>query len=321
MQTVLVTGGAGFIGSNLVEALLRQKFKVICVDNFDDTYDPKFKRQHIAPFRKNKNFILKKVDIRDLKKMRSIFKKEKPKYVAHLAAKADTRDAVTNPYIYTSVNIEGSLNVLELCREFGVKQTVIASSGSVYGNNPNIPWVEDEKTDFPLSAYGATKKFVEMLSYTYHHNFGMNVVCLRYFNVYGENNRPNMVPYKWAHAILNGLELELSGTGERKRDFTYVKDVAEATVLALRSSLDYKIINVANSSPVSLKELLAVFEKVTGIKPIVRSRESHNASANEMYANSAEAQKVLGWKPKVSIEEGIEKLVIWFKQNRLGKSV
>ncbi len=319
-KTVLVTGGAGFIGSNLVEELLNQKFKVICVDNFDDTYDPKFKEQHIAPFKKNKNFVLYRSDIRDLAKMKSIFKKEKPKYVAHLAAKADTRDAVANPYIYTSVNIEGSLNILELAKEFNVKQTVVASSGSVYGNNPNIPWVEDEKTDFPLSAYGATKKFVEMLSYTYHHNFGMNIVCLRYFNVYGENNRPNMVPYKWAEAILNGWELELSGTGDRRRDFTYVKDVAEATVLAIQTPLTYKVINVANSSPVSLKELLSIFEKVTGIKANVKSRPSNNASANEMFANSEEAQKVLGWKPKVSIEEGITKLVAWFKENRLIKA-
>lgn len=318
-KTVLITGGAGFIGSNLVEELLNQKYRVICVDNFDDTYNPKYKKQHISPFVKNKNFKLYKTDIRDLTKMRSVFKKEKPKYVAHLAAKADTRDAVNNPFAYTSVNIEGSLNVLELCREFSIKQTVIASSGSVYGNNPNIPWIEDEKTDFPLSAYGATKKFVEMLSYTYHHNFGMNIVCLRYFNVYGENNRPNMVPYKWAEAILKGQQLEISGTGDRRRDFTYVKDVAEATALAIKTPLKYKILNVANSSPVSLKELLDVFEKVTGIKPNAKSRPSNNASVNEMYANSEEAQKVLGWKPKVSIEEGIEKLVIWFKKNRLGK--
>lgn len=319
METVLVTGGAGFIGSNLVGQLLKQKYRVICVDNFDDTYDPKFKEEHIAPFLYDKNFVLYRTDIRDLPAMRDIFEKEKPKYVAHLAAKADTRAAVKDPYAYVSVNVEGTLNILELSRDFSVKTVVLASSGSVYGNNPNIPWKEKENTDLPLSAYGATKKTVEMLAYTYHHNFGMNVICLRYFNVYGENNRPTMVPYKWAKAFLLGEEIELSGEGDRKRDFTYVGNIVSATILALTSSLKYEILNIANSRPVSLKELLSVFEKVTGAKPNVRSRPSHNASVNLMYADSTKAQKLLGWKSEVSIEEGITKLVAWFRSNRLKK--
>ena len=318
-KTVLLTGGAGFIGSNLIEKLLHQKYRVICIDNFDSTYNPKFKIEHIAPFLQNKNFVLHITDIRDLEALRAIFEKEKPTYVAHLAAKADTREAVNNPYDYISVNIDGTLNILELSRDFSVKKVVLASSGSVYGNNPNTPWKEEENTDFPLSAYGATKKATEMLAYTYHHNFEMNIICLRYFNVYGENNRPNMVPYKWAAAIFSGKEVELSGEGTRKRDFTYVKDVVEATILALKSPLKYEILNIANSHPVSLKELLAVFEKVTGIKPKVHSRPSHNASANEMYADSAKAKKLLGWKPKVSIEEGTAKLVSWFREKRLEK--
>ena len=195
--------------------------------------------------------------------------------------------------------------------------TVVASSGSVYGNNPNIPWKEDEKTDWPLSAYGVTKKAVEMLAYTYHHNFGMNVVCLRYFNVYGENNRPGMVPYKWAKAFLTGGEIELSGEGTRKRDFTYVGDVVDATLLALESPLAYEIINIADSKPHSLADLLAVFEKVTGISPQVRKRPSHPASVNEMYADSSKAKELLGWEPKVFLEEGITRLVAWFRANRL----
>ncbi|MFZ2621029.1 MAG: NAD-dependent epimerase/dehydratase family protein [Minisyncoccia bacterium] len=321
MKTVLVTGGAGFIGSNLVSELLKRKYRVVCVDNFDGTYSPEFKESHVAPFVSNTNFGLFRVDICDLEKMRSIFEKEKPVYVVHLAAKADTRDAVKNPYIYISVNVNGTTNILELSKKFSVKKVVLASSGSVYGNNPNIPWKEEENTDLPLSAYGATKKTTEMLAYTYHHNFDMNVVCLRYFNVYGENNRPNMVPYKWAKAFLNNEEIELSGEGTRKRDFTYVGDVVEATVLAMEAPIKYEILNIANSQPVSLKELISVFEKITGMKPNVKSRPSHNASVNEMYADSMKAQKLLNWKPKVSIEEGISKLVSWFRQNRMEKSV
>lgn len=318
-ETVVVTGGAGFIGSNLVEELLNQKYKVVCVDNFDETYSPKFKVEHVSPFLRNKNFVLYPTDIRNLEEMRLIFEKERPKYIVHLAAKADTREAVVNPYGYLSVNMNGTLNILELAKDFGVKKTVIASSGSVYGNNTNIPWKEEENTDFPLSAYGVTKKSVEMLAYTYHHNFGMEMVCLRYFNVYGENNRPNMVPYKWAEAFLSGEEIEISGTGTRKRDFTYVKDVVDATILALKSPLKFEILNIANSRPVSLRKLLGVFEKVTAIKPRVRSRPSHRASVNEMYADSTKAKKLLHWKPKVSIEEGIERLVLWFRKYRLKK--
>ena len=321
METVLVTGGAGFIGSNLILELLKQKYRVVCVDNFDDTYKLKFKEEHISPFLKNKNFVLYRVDICDMESLRSVFEKEKPVYIVHLAAKADTRDAVKNPYIYISVNIFGTLNILELSKEFGLKRVVMASSGSVYGNNRNLPWKEEENTDLPLSAYGATKKTTEMLAYTYHHNFGMNIICLRYFNVYGENNRPSMVPYKWAEAFLCGKEIELSGEGTRKRDFTYVGDVVNATILAITSSLQYEILNIANSQPVSLKELLLVFEKITGLKANVCSRPSHKASVNEMYADSTKAQKLLNWKPEVSIEEGISKLVTWFRENRLKKSV
>ena len=317
MKIVLVTGGAGFIGSNLIGELLNQKYRVICVDNFDSNYDPKFKEKHISPFLRSRNFVLYRADTRDLNLLRTVFEKEKPTFVAHLAAKVDTREEVTHPYDYISVNIDGTLNILELSRDFSVKKIVLASSGSVYGNNPNIPWKEEDNTDFPLSAYGATKKIAEMLSYTYHHNFGINTICLRYFNVYGENNRPNMLPYKWASAFLNRKEVELSGEGTRKRDFTYVKDVVDATILALTSSLKYEILNVANSQPVSLKDLLVVFEKVTGIKPNVYSRPSHQASVNEMYADSSKTQKLLDWKPKISIEEGISRLIAWFRQNRL----
>jgi nucleoside-diphosphate-sugar epimerase len=317
MKTVLVTGGAGFIGSNLVDELLKEGYRVVCVDNFDDTYEPAFKEQHIAPFLNNDNFALYRIDIQNESDLRGVFEKEKPEYVAHLAAKADTRDAVKNPRVYLAVNMNGTLNVLELCREYGVKMTVVASSGSVYGNNPNIPWKEEENTNFPLSAYGVTKKAVEMLAYTYHHNFGMNIICLRYFNVYGENNRPSMLPYKWTKAFLAGEEIELSGEGTRRRDFTYVGDAVRGTILALKSNIGYEIFNLGNSNPASLKELLEVFEKVTGKTLPVRKRESHNASVNEMFADITKAEKLLGWQPAIPLEEGITKLVSWFRENRL----
>lgn len=317
MKTVLVTGGAGFIGSNLVGELLTRGYRVVCVDNFDDTYELSYKEGNIASFLNNKNFVLERVDIRDREAMREIFEKEKPMYVVHLAAKADTRGAVKIPHVYTSVNIEGTLNMFELACEYGVENFVMASSSSVYGNTPRLPWRETEVADRPLSPYGATKRATELLAHTYHHNFGMNITCLRYFNAYGERNRPGMVPYLWTKALLNDDEIELSGNGVRKRDYTYVGDVVRGTILAMEKPLGFEILNIGNSSPVSLRELLSVFEKVLGVTARVRSRPSHSASVEDTYADVSKAKELLGWEPSVSIEEGIQKLIAWFRTNRL----
>ena len=318
METVLVTGGAGFIGSNLCGALLGQGYRVVCVDDFSgDLYDPKFKREHLNSLSNNDNFVLYENNISDLDALRNIFAKEKPDYVAHLAARANVRNAVKDPYPYVDVNVTGTLNVLELCRDFEVKNVVVASSGSVYGDNPHVPWREDEGADKPVSPYGATKRASELLAYTYHRNFGLNVTCLRYFNAYGENNRPDLVPYIWTEALLTHKEIEISGDGSRKRDYTYVGDVVEATILAIKKPLGFEIINIGNSHPISLKELLTVFEKMTGVTAQVKSRPSNSISAEITYADISKARKLLDWEPKVGIEEGIEKLVSWFKENRV----
>ncbi|MCX6786440.1 MAG: GDP-mannose 4,6-dehydratase [Candidatus Kaiserbacteria bacterium] len=320
MKTVLVTGAAGFIGSNVSQTLLEEGYRVIGVDNFDDTYNPQFKEKQIAPFLNNPNFVLERVDIRDLPALTAVFEAEKPSYVVHLAAKADTRDAVQNPRLYISVNIDGTLNVLELCKEFAVANLIIASSSSVYGNSPNVPWREDENADRPLSPYGATKRAVEHLAHTYHHNFGMNIVCLRYFNVYGENNRPGMVPYMWTEKLLKGEEIEISGDGSRKRDYTYIGDIVRGTILAMEKPLGFEVINLGNHTPASLNELLAVFEKVIGTKAKVKSRPSHGASVEVTYADVSKAKELLGWEPHTSLEDGIIRLVAWFRSNRLEKS-
>lgn len=317
MKTVIVTGAAGFIGSNVVPQLLTEGYTVIGVDNFDDTYTPAFKESNVAPFSLHENFTLRRVDIRDLPTTKALFETHKPSYVIHLAAKADTRDAVDNPHIYTSVNIEGTLNILELCRAYPVKNLVIASSSSVYGNSPRVPWSEEEAADRPLSPYGATKRAVEMFAHTYHHNFNMPITCLRFFNAYGENNRPNMVPYIWAEKILSGNEVEISGDGSRKRDYTYIGDTVKAIVLAMQKPLGFEIINIGNHTPVSLNELRAAFEKVIGTTATVKSRPSHKASVEVTYANVDKAKKLLGWEPSVPLEEGISRLVAWMRANRI----
>jgi UDP-glucuronate 4-epimerase len=317
MKTVLVTGVAGFIGSNLVGGILEAGYKVVGIDSFDDTYDPRFKESHIAPFQVDANFTLHRVDIRDLPTMRVIFEEEKPTYVIHLAAKSDTRDAVQAPHLYLSVNIEGTLNILELCRVYRIANLIIASSSSVYGNTPHVPWQEDEPADRSLSPYGATKRAVELLAYTYHHNFNLNITCLRYFNAYGENNRPGMVPYIWMEKLLRGVEIEIWGDGSRKRDYTYVGDIARATILAMEQPLGFEIINIGSNAPVSLKELLAVIEKVIGTVAKVKSRPSHKAGVEVTHADIDKAKQLLGWAPEVPLEEGIGRLESWFRAHRL----
>ncbi|OHA17022.1 MAG: hypothetical protein A3C79_01935 [Candidatus Taylorbacteria bacterium RIFCSPHIGHO2_02_FULL_45_28] len=317
METVLITGGAGFIGSHVVRRLIDGGYRVVCVDNFNTIYNPAFKEQNVAPFLSLKSFRLERADIRDKAALKMTFEKENPAYIVHLAALGDTRNAVDNPGEYVDVNINGTLNLLELTREYKVKNIVMASSSSVYGNTPRFPWVESETADTPLSPYGATKRAAELFAYTYHHNFGLNITCLRFFNAYGENNRPGMVPYVWTEALLKGKEIEISGDGSRKRDYTYVGDVADATILAMNKPLGYEVLNIGNNKPVSLLELLAVLEKATGKSSTRRMRPSHSASVEITCADISKAKRLLGWEPKVPIEEGIRRLIAWFRENRL----
>lgn len=317
MKTVLVTGAAGFIGSNVVPLLLAEGYRVVGVDNFDDTYDPQYKEEHIASFESNANFELARIDIRDRAALMDLCAKTAPTYIVHLAAKADTRAAVGNPYPYLDNNIVGTTNVLEAAKDVGVENVVLASSSSVYGNDTQIPLQERATADHPISPYGATKRATELLAYAYHHNFGLPITCLRYFNAYGEHNRPNMVPYIWAQKLLRGEEIEMSGSGTRKRDYTYIGDTAAATVAALSKPLGFEVINIGNSSPVSLTQLLAVFEKVIGVKANVKERPSHKASVEETYADVTKAKELLGWEPVTPIEEGISRLVAWVRANRL----
>lgn len=317
MHTILVTGAAGFIGSHLAETLLQGGHRVIGIDNFDATYDRAFKEANLATFRDHPNFEFVEGDIRDRDVVKELFARTRPTHVAHLAAKADTRSAVIDPYPYIDTNITGTLHIFEEAKEYPVHNTVFVSSSSVYGNDTEIPWKESAVAAKPLSPYGATKRSVELLAHTYHHNFGMNITCLRYFNAYGERNRPGMVPYLWGLAILQQQPIALSGDGSRRRDYTYVGDTVDATIKALFMPLGYEIINIGNHSPLSLRELLVVFEQVIGTSAIVESRESHSASVESTYADVTKAKELLGWEPTTSIAEGIEKLVAWLRSNRL----
>ncbi|MDO8604236.1 MAG: GDP-mannose 4,6-dehydratase [bacterium] len=317
-QTVFVTGGAGFIGSNLIETLLKRKNvdRVVCVDNLDPFYDPAFKRENIKPFLKNEKFKFYKTDIRNFSALEKIFIKEVPTHVVHIAAKANARLSVKDPEEYETVNIHGTLNLLELSKDQKVKKFIFTSSSSVYGNSAKSPFSELSSTDFPLAPYGSSKKAGEVLAHTYAHNFKLPVVCLRLFNAYGERQRPDLVIYKWVENILKGKPIEMSGTGKRARDFTYVGDIVHAIELALSSKGSYEIFNIGNSKPVTLKKLLSLVEKALDKKAIAKSRPSHHASVESTFANTNKAKKVLGWEQQVSLEEGIMKFVKWLRENR-----
>lgn len=316
-ETVLVTGAAGFVGSILSRTLLDEGYAVAGVDNFDDTYERRFKEEQIAPCVGDPNFELAELDICNKDALFALLDRTKPARIIHLAAKADTRAAVDDPYPYIQNNIIGTLNIFEGSKRIGAVNTVFVSSSSVYGNSTEVPWSETSAADEPLSPYGATKRACELFAHAYHHNFGLNITCLRYFNVYGEHNRPGMVPYKWARALLRGEEIEISGKGERRRDYTYVGDTVRATILALKKPLGFEIINVGNNHPLSLRELLSVFEKVIGVEARVKERPSHKASVEETYADVSKAEKLLGWKPIMPVEEGIGRLVSWIREKRL----
>jgi UDP-glucuronate 4-epimerase len=318
-STILVTGGAGFIGSHVVDDLLKNKKweRVVVIDNLVLPVEGEDKKVNIRHNLANPKLIFHEADINNKSVVESIFKDELPSVVVHLAAIADTRNAVLEPQKYLDTNISGTLNLLEACKDIGVEKMIFFSSSSVYGNKNKAPFKENSLTDFPVSPYGASKKGGEILAHTYNHNFGLPIFVFRIFNAYGPRMRPNLVLYKWVKNILAGKEVEMSGKGVRKRDYTYVGDIVDAVNKAINKKTTFEVLNIGNSSPVALKDLLKKTEKVLGIKAKVVTRPSHKASVEKTHADTKKAKKVLGWKPQTKFEDGIRKFVEWYKENKV----
>src|SRR4030042_1448786 len=243
----LVTGGAGFIGSHLVERLLAEGNRVIGLDNFDNFYDPALKRRNLTRALQNPKLRLVEGDLRDEGILEKVFREEKIEIVAHLSARAGVRPSIQNPLLYADVNIRGTLNLLEACKKHGVRRLVFASSSSVYGNNPKIPFAEDDPVDNPISPYAATKKAGELICYTYHHLYGIDVACLRYFTVYGPRQRPEMAIHQFTRLIPQDKKISLFGDGSSRRDYTYIDDAIEETMGALFQEHGYEIYNIGDS--------------------------------------------------------------------------
>jgi len=312
---ILVTGCAGFIGSHVAEALLLRGDTVIGIDNINDYYDPAKKEKNLEILKKHKKFVFYKEDIRNYDNLKRIFIRENPDKVVHLAARAGVRASIQNPLLYQEVNIRGTLNLLELAKNSKAKSFVFASSSSVYGNQEKTPFSEDDDVSTPISPYAATKRAGELLCYTYHHIYNTSITCLRFFTVYGPRGRPDMAPYKFTKLIIEGKPVPRYGDGTTKRDYTYITDIVKGVIAAIDKELSFEIINLGNNKPVMLNDFIRVIEEATHRKAIIKEMPMQPGDVNITYADIRKAQRLLGYQPETSIEEGMKKFVEWYEKD------
>ena len=310
---ILVTGGAGFIGFHVTKALLDRGESVIIVDNFNDYYDPKIKYNRIKQIKRHKNLVVYKKDISNYREMEKIFRKHKFDKICHLAAQAGVRYSLKDPFRYEIWNNLGTLNLLELCRKFKIKDFVYASSSSVYGGNKKIHFSEKDNVDSPISFYAATKKANELYAHVYHHLYGLNCTGLRFFIVYGPWGRPDMAAYKFVRAIEEGKPIEVYNYGNMKRDFTYVSDIVKGILAAIDKPFGYEIFNLGNNRPVELNKFIGLIEKELGKKAERKMMPMQQGDVPATYADIRKAKKMLGFEPKINIEQGVKKFVEWYK--------
>jgi len=310
---ILLTGCAGFIGWKVAEKLLQEGHEVVGVDNLNDYYDPALKRWRLAQLREFGGFRFYRVDIENYEALKVIFQDNSFDAVINEAARAGVRYSLRDPWVYMRTNAYGTLNLLELMREFGVGKMVLASTSSLYAGQ-KMPFREDLPVNTPISPYAASKKAAEVTAYTYHYLYGLDVSVVRYFTVYGPAGRPDMSVFRFIYSIMKGDPVELYGDGSQSRDFTYVDDIADGTVRALKP-VGYEIINLGNSNPHSLKEMIGIVEDLTGGKLEVVRKEFHRADLKATWADTEKARKLLGWKPETPLTEGLERTVRWFREN------
>ncbi|HJQ34515.1 MAG TPA: GDP-mannose 4,6-dehydratase [Pyrinomonadaceae bacterium] len=316
MRNVLVTGGAGFIGSHLVARLLGEGgWRVVVLDDFNDFYEPALKRRNVAPYEGREDFRLHEADIRDRAALEEVFEATRFDVIVHLAARAGVRPSLAEPVLYTETNINGTVNLLEAARAHGVRQFVFGSSSSVYGENEKVPFAEEDPVFKPISPYAATKAAGELLCHTYSHLFGLRCVALRFFTVYGARQRPDLAIHKFARLISAGQPIPVFGDGTTRRDYTYVDDI----ISGVRAAMDYEasayeVFNLGESRTVSLSELIALLERELGRKAVVDRQPPQPGDVPQTFADISKARRLLGYDPRTPIEEGIRRFVEWFRQ-------
>ncbi|MGN2337490.1 SDR family NAD(P)-dependent oxidoreductase [Clostridium cagae] len=315
MKIILVTGGAGFIGSNLCDRLLDLGFYVMNIDNFNNYYSPKIKEKNIENALKNKNYKLYKGDILDKKFINKIFDENKIDAVIHLAAMAGVRNSLSDPLEYVDVDIKGTVNLLQICVEKGVKKVIAASSSSVYGVNSKVPFSEDDNVELQISPYATAKRAMELYCSTYTRLYDISVACLRFFTVYGPRQRPEMAIHMFTKNISEGNSINMFGDGNSERDYTYVDDVVAGIVALIEAEFKYEVFNFGNNDTIKLNDLIETIENVVGKKAIIKRMEMQKGDVPITYANITKAKNMIGYKPKTSIKEGIQKFYNWYKSN------
>ncbi|MBX7173882.1 MAG: GDP-mannose 4,6-dehydratase [Pyrinomonadaceae bacterium] len=318
MKNILVTGGAGFIGSHLVDKLLAENdWKVFALDNFNEFYSPEIKRANIAEHLQNPNYTLLENDICDAESLQKIFAENKFDVIVHLAAWAGVRPSLMNPKLYTQVNVNGTLNLLDLAKEFGIKQFVFGSSSSVYGINSKIPFSEDDRIYQTISPYAATKAAGEFLCHTYSHLYDIRTICLRFFTVYGSRQRPDLAIHKFSKLIEGGKPIQMFGDGTTRRDYTFVDDIIQGVRAAIDyDKANYEVFNLGESQTIELRELIEVLEENLGKKAIIERKPMQPGDVPITFADISKAKELLGYNPTTKIREGIPKFVEWFLNGR-----
>ena len=319
MNSYFITGGAGFIGSTLTERLIKEGNQVITIDNFCDYYDPKIKERNISELVKSEDFRLYREDIREINALEKIFSENKIDIIIHLAAMAGVRPSIENPKLYQDVNGDGTQNILEIAKKYNIKNLVMASSSSVYGNCKETPFREDMIVDFAISPYAATKKANEVMAHVYHHLYDMSIIMLRFFTVYGPKQRPDLAINKFTRLMLNGEKIPMFGDGSTSRDYTFVDDIVDGIIRSANYVADnnniYEILNLGNNSPVSLKQMIETIGKTLGVEPKIEQLPMQPGDVEITFADITKAQNLIGYNPKTTFEEGIKKFTDWYKEN------
>ncbi len=319
MRNILVTGGAGFIGSHLVDRLLAEgAWRVTVVDDFNDFYDPAIKRANIAEHLRSQNYKLVETDIRDTAAMAALFGANSFDVIVHLAARAGVRPSLAEPQLYTETNIVGTQNLLELAKQHGIKQFVFGSSSSVYGINEKVPFAEDDPVFQPISPYAATKAAGELLCHTYTHLYGIRTICLRFFTVYGARQRPDLAIHKFAKLMSAARPIPVFGDGTMRRDYTYIDDIIQG----VRAAIDYdatmhEIFNLGESQTIELKELISLLERSLDMNAIIDRQPLQPGDVPATYADITKAREKLGYNPTTKIADGIPKFVEWFRKTEI----
>lgn len=315
MKNILITGGAGFIGSHLVDRLLAEGgWQITVVDDFNDFYSPEIKHGNIAEHVMSPNYRIVDADIRDARTMAALFMEYRFDVIVHLAARAGVRPSLSEPKLYAETNINGTLNLLDLAREHHIKQFVFGSSSSVYGINAKVPFAEDDRIHQPISPYASTKAAGELICHTYSHLYGMRIVCLRFFTVYGARQRPDLAIHKFSKLITEGKPIQVFGDGTTRRDYTYVDDIIQG----VRAAIDYdrsqyEVFNLGESQTIELNELISLLERSLDMQAVIDRQPMQPGDVPITFADITKSRDLLGYNPTTKIADGIPKFVEWFR--------